>query len=297
VRNAQPPWRSLLFVPATARRFVARAHERGADVVILDLEDGVAPAERDAGRAALAVSAASVGQAGAVVAVRINRPLALAAIDIDAAVMPAVGALVLPKVEGPDDLRWLADAVAAREVALGMPVGHTGLIGQVETAGALARLEAIATATPRLAALGFGNEDLAADLGAEPGPDLFVPLGVRLVAAARAAGVRPIGTVGPFAEIADLDTYRAGLERSRRLGYAGVTCIHPAQVAEANAAFGATGAEVARATAILAAFEAAVARGEGAVAFEGAMVDRPVAERARQVLRRAGALPPQPPPG
>lgn len=281
-------WRSLLFVPATAARFVARAHERGADVVILDLEDGIAPSERAAGRAALAAAAASAGQAGATVAVRLNRPLLEAARDIEAAIMPAVGALVLPKLAGPDDLCWIAEAVGAREAALGLPTGHTRLIGQIETAAALAQLEAIAAATSRLDALGFGNEDLAADLGAEPSPDLFVPLGIRLVAAARAAGVRPIGTVGPFAEIADGAAYRAGLDRSRRLGFAGVTCIHPAQVVAANAAFGATGAECARARALLTAFEAALARGVGAIAFEGAMVDRPVAERARQVLARAG---------
>lgn len=284
MRAPTPPWRSLLFVPVTAARFVARAHERDADAVILDLEDGVAPAEKAAARAGLADAAARVGQAGAAVCVRINRPLEAAVVDIAAAVLPGVAALMLPKLTGPEHLRLLVEVIAAREAAIGLPPGHMRLIAQVETPGALPRLGAIAGAGPRVVAIGLGNEDLATEMGAAPGEALFGPLGVLVVAAARAAGVRPMGTIGPYAEFTDLAAYRAGLERSRAIGFACCACIHPAQVAVANAVFGVSPAEAVRARRLLAAFDAAVARGEGAVAFEGAMVDAPVAERARRLL-------------
>ena len=104
----QPNWRSLLYVPATAERFVAKAHTRGADVVILDLEDSIPPAEKQAARDALPAAAATVGQAGAEVCVRINRPLEMAVRDIEAAVMPAVAALL--GVNQVSDLMTVIDA-------------------------------------------------------------------------------------------------------------------------------------------------------------------------------------------
>jgi citrate lyase subunit beta/citryl-CoA lyase len=286
-RPAPATWRSLLFVPATGERFVAKAHTRGADVVILDLEDSIPPGEKEAARAALAAAAASVGQAGAEVAVRINRPLDLAVPDIAAAVMPSVGTLMLPKVMGPEHVRLLSEVVAAREAAQGMPAGHTRFIAVVETPEALPRLQAIAAADARVVALGIGAEDLATELEAVPGADLLYHFGMMVVAAARAAGVQPMGSVGPFADFSDLEGYRASLRRSRALGFSCQACIHPAQVAIVNEEYGPSAAEVERARRLVAAFEAAVAEGKGAVAFEGRMIDLPVVERARRLLARA----------
>lgn len=282
-----PAWRSLLFVPTTAERFVAKAHERGADVIILDLEDSIPPAEKQAARAALPAAAARVGQAGAEVAVRINRPLELAVADIAAAVMPLVTALMLPKVMGPEHVRLLSEVVAAREAALGLPGGHTRFIALVETPQALPQLAAIAGADPRMAAIGLGVEDLAMELEASPGADMLYPYGMMLVAAARGAGILPMGSIGAFADFSDLEAYRAGLRRSRRLGFACAACIHPSQVPIVNEEYGVSAEEADRARRLIAAFEAAMAKGQAAVAFEGAMVDIPVVERARRLLARA----------
>ncbi|TCZ66016.1 HpcH/HpaI aldolase/citrate lyase family protein [Roseicella aquatilis] len=282
-----PPWRSLLFVPATAERFVARAHTRGADVIILDLEDSIPPAEKQAAREALAAAAATVGQGGAEVAVRINRPLDLAVPDIAAAVMPGVAALMLPKIMGPEHVRLLSEVVAAREAVLGLPLGRTRFIGIVETPQALPQLAAIAAADPRMAALGVGSEDLSTELEAVPGADLLYHFGMMVVAAARGAGILPMGSIGNFADFRDLEGYRASLQRSRRLGFACASCIHPAHVPIINEEYGVAPEEADRARRLIAAFEAAVARGEGAVAFEGAMIDLPVVERARRLLARA----------
>ncbi len=286
-RPAPATWRSLMFVPATGEKFVAKAHTRGADVVILDLEDSIPPGEKQAARDALPKATATVGQAGAEVAVRINRALDLAVPDIAAAVMPTVGTLMLPKVMGPEHIRLLSEVVAAREAALGMTIGHTRLVAVVETPAALPLLPAIATADPRVVAIGVGAEDLATELEAVPSADLLYHFGMMVVAAARAARIQPMGSVGPFADFSDLEGYRASLRRSRALGFACQACIHPAQVPIINEEYGPSPAEVDRARRLIATFDAAVTEGKGAVAFEGQMIDLPVVERARRLLARA----------
>jgi citrate lyase subunit beta/citryl-CoA lyase len=282
-----PNWRSLLFVPVTAERFVARAHTRGADVVILDLEDSIPPAGKEAARAALPAAAAALHAEGQALAVRINRPLDLAMPDIAAAIRPEVSALMLPKVMGPEHIRLLAEVVTAREAALGLSQGHTRFIGIVETPEALLHLAAIAGADRRMAALGLGAEDLATELEAEPGADMLYAFGMMVVAAARASGILPLGSVGAFADFRDLEGYRASLQRSRKLGFACTACIHPAHVPIINEEYGVPPAEAERARRLIAAFEEALAAGQGAVAFEGAMIDLPVVERARRLLARA----------
>ncbi|MFN6956852.1 MAG: HpcH/HpaI aldolase/citrate lyase family protein, partial [Acetobacteraceae bacterium] len=252
-RASPASWRSLMFVPVTGEKFVAKAHTRGADVIILDLEDSIAPAEKQAARDALPRAAATVGQAGAEVAVRINRPLELAVPDIAAAVMPAVGTLMLPKVMGPEHVRLLSEVVAAREAAQGMASGHTRLIAVVETPEALPLLPAIATADPRVVALGIGAEDLSTEMEAVPGADLLYHFGMMVVAAARAARIQPMGSVGPFADFSDLEAYRLSLRRSRALGFACQACIHPAQVPVINEEYGPSPAEVERARRLIAA--------------------------------------------
>ena len=279
-------WRSLLFVPVTAQRFVDKAHTRGADAIILDLEDAIAPHEKEAARVALPAAAHTIAATGTDLCVRINRPLELAIADIAAAVMPEVTALMLPKIMGPEHVCLLSEVVGAREVALGLALGHTRFIALVETPQALAHLNAIAMADSRMLALGLGNEDLATELDAVPGGDSLYPFAMLTVAAARAAGIAPFGTVGKFADFVDLEGYRAGLRRSRALGFSCTACIHPAQVAIVNEEYGVSEAQLQHARRLVYAFEQALQQGQGAVAFEGAMVDLPVAQRARALLAR-----------
>ncbi|WP_431280903.1 HpcH/HpaI aldolase/citrate lyase family protein [Humitalea sp. 24SJ18S-53] len=284
-----PAWRSLLFVPVTAERFLAKAHTRGADGIILDLEDAILPEHKAAARAAVAAAVPRVAQGGADVVVRINRPLDLAIADIAAAVMPGVAALMLPKVMGADHIRLLSELVAAREAALGMTEGHTRFIALVETPAALPHLFAIAAADPRMAAMSVGGEDMATELGAIPSADSMYPFAMMGLAASRAAGILPMGSMGKFAELNDLDAYRAGLRRARGLGFGTTSCIHPAHVPIINEEYGASVEELGRARRLLAAFDAAAAKGLGAVAFEGSMIDLPIVIRARRLLERAKA--------
>lgn len=283
-----PNWRSLMFVPVLAERFIAKAHTRGADALILDLEDSIIPSKKAEARAAIAAAVPRVAQNGADVVVRINRPLELAVPDIEAAVMPGVSALMLPKVMGPEHVRLLAELVTEREVQLGMEIGHTRFLVLIETTAALPHLFAIA-AEPRMAGMSVGGEDFATDMGAIPSADSMYVFAMQGLAACRAAGILPMGSMGQLAKIDDLDSYRAGLKRGRELGFTTASCIHPAHVPIINEEYGASDAEVDRARRLLAAFEVAKANGEGAVAFEGSMVDLPIVIRAERLLARAAS--------
>jgi citrate lyase subunit beta / citryl-CoA lyase len=285
-----PVWRSMLFVPVTVPKFVAGAAGRGADALILDLEDSVPLAEKERGRALLQEAAATVACNGADVVVRINRPWRMAVRDIEAAVSPRVQALMLTKVEGADHVRAVAEMVDELEAERGMARGATQLVALVETAGAFFRLEEIARAHPRLVGLSIGAEDFALAVGMLPEAEgLFYPK-QQMIIAARAAGILPLGFIGTVADFRDLDAFRATIRRSRRLGFAGASCIHPSQVPILNEEYRPTIDEVARAERAVAAYGEATAKGVGAIELDGKMVDVPVVERARQVLARHRAI-------
>ncbi|MBM3644719.1 MAG: CoA ester lyase [Alphaproteobacteria bacterium] len=282
-----PTWRSLMFVPVTKESFVAKAHTRGADAIILDLEDSIAMAEKETARRAIPAAMRTVSQAGADVVVRINRPLELAVPDIEAAVIAGVRALMVPKIMGPEHVRLLSEVVAERERVQGLAPGSVGFVGLVETPEALPALGAIAAANPRMLALGVGAEDLSTELGGSPTPDALYVYAMQSVAAARAAGILPLGSLARFADFSDLAGYREGLKRSRALGFACTACIHPSHVPVINEEYGVSAADADRARRLIAAYDAAIAAGQGAAAFEGGMIDLPVVERARRLLARA----------
>jgi citrate lyase subunit beta / citryl-CoA lyase len=282
-----PNWRSLLFVPIIREKFIATAHTRGADAIILDLEDSVPEEEKQRGRELIASAAKEVGRAGAEVLVRINRPWQQAFRDIEAAVSAPVTALMCPKVESPEHLGVIAELLDVLERQRGMPLGHTKLVALIETAAAYFRAREIALATPRLVALSLGAEDFAASVGMEPlGETLEMPKQTVIIAA-RAAGILPLGFMGTVADFKDLDAFRAVVRRSRRFGFAAASCIHPSQLAILNEEYGVSPTEAERARRLIAAYEAALAQGVGAVTFEGKMIDVPVVERARALLARA----------
>jgi citrate lyase subunit beta/citryl-CoA lyase len=290
LRPDLPVWRSLLFVPAIARKFVDGAASRGADGIILDLEDSVPPAEKPRARTLLQEAAEIVSRGGADVLVRINRPLRLAIADIEAAISPRVQALVLPKVESAHHLRLLAEAIDEIEVERGMPIGTTKLLAMVETAEAFFEMPEIARAHPRVVALTLGAEDFALSIGMLPEAEgLFFPK-QQMIIAARAAGILPMGFLGTVADFRDLVAFRATIQRSRRLGFLGAACIHPSQVAILNEEYAPQADDVAHAERVVGAYEKATAQGVGAITVDGKMIDVPVVERARAMLARHGAI-------
>src|ERR1700731_3717084 len=288
---ALPVWRSLLFVPMTARRFVDGAARRGADAIILDLEDSVAASEKDRARTLVPEAAEIVARGGADVVVRINRPLRLAVRDIEAAVGPGVLALALPKTESAEHVQLLAEIVGEVEAARGMAPGTTRLFAMVETAAAFFRIAEIARAHERLVALTLGAEDFATSAGILPEAEALSMPKQMAVFAARAAGIMPLGFIGSIAEFHDLDGFRQTIRRSRRLGFIGASVIHPSQVPILNEEFRPSPNEVDHARRVLAAYDKALAEGVGAVTVDGKMIDVPVVARARLLVAREEAIP------
>jgi citrate lyase subunit beta/citryl-CoA lyase len=288
--NDLPVWRSMLFVPVTQRRFVDGAARRGADAIILDLEDSVAPSEKERARTLIHEAAGIVSRGGADVVVRINRPLRMAVRDIEAAVGPGVLALALPKIDSAEHVRLLAEIVDEVEAERGVPPGTTRLIAMVETTAAFFRIAEIARAHPRLCALNLGAEDFATSAGILPEPEALSMPKQTAVFAARAAGIMPMGFIGSIAEFHDLDAFRETIRRSRRFGFIGASVIHPSQVAILNEEFRPSAAEVDHAGRVVAAYDKAYAEGVGAVTVDGRMIDVPVYERAQLLLEREAAI-------
>ena len=288
--SSLPVWRSLLFVPVTAKRFVDGAARRGADAIILDLEDSVAASEKERARGLVPEAAEIVSRGGADVVVRINRPLRLAVRDIEATIGPRILALALPKADSPEHVRLLAEIIDEVEAERGMTPGTTRLIAIVETAAAFFRIAEIARAHPRLCALNLGAEDFALSAGILPDAEgLFMPKQMA-VFAARAAGIMPLGFIGTVAEFHDLDGFRQTIRRSRRLGFIGASVIHPSQIPILNEEFRPSPEEVDHARRVVAAYDQALAEGVGAVTVDGKMIDVPVVERARLVIEREAAI-------
>ncbi len=264
----RPLHRSLLFVPGSRPERFDKALAAGASAVIIDLEDAVAPADKDQARAALA----GWLRPGQAVIVRINS-VDTPWFERDLAVcgLPGVAAVMVPKAER-------ADTLAAVSAA-----GARALLPLVESAAGLAALGALAGA-PGVLRLAFGSIDLQVDLGLRDATeDELLPLRLQLVLASRLAGIgAPVDGVSTV--IDDEDRLRVDVQRARRLGFAGKLCIHPRQVAPVNQWLAPSAGELAWARQVLA---AAAAAGGAAVAVDGKMVDKPVMLRAEALLREA----------
>jgi citrate lyase subunit beta/citryl-CoA lyase len=290
MRPTPPVWRSVLYVPGNVPKFIDKAHERGADCVLVDLEDSVQPAQKPEARAMLAETMSKVARHGADVAVRINRPMRLAIPDLEAAVRPGLSALFITKTESVQHLRLLDEAVTELEKERGLPIGGIGFSAMIEHPRALSQIHDIAEHGPRVIAMMLGGEDFAMETGSVPG-DETLELPKRLVAfAAQAHGVSMIGVLGTVADYSDPAAYKRSAERARRFGFSGGTCIHPGLVAALNEAFTPRSEEVAYARKLIEADKQAQADGRGSFSVDGKMIDIPVIDRARKLIARHEAI-------
>jgi len=279
-----PVWRSALYVPANVPRFIEGAHKRGADAIIVDLEDSVPLAERPAARRDLQATAQNVARGSADVIVRINRPWRQSMLDLEAAISPRVKALAVTKVDSADHIRLIAEVVSELEAERGMAVGTTQFIAMIETPAAWFKMPEIALADRRIVALTLGGEDFALAMGMLPSAEALLMPKQQLAIAARAAGILPLGFIGTVADYKDLDAFRETVRRSRKLGFRGASVIHPAQIPILNEEFAPSADEVASANKIVAAYDEAVVAGRGSISVDGKMVDVPVVLRARETL-------------
>jgi citrate lyase subunit beta / citryl-CoA lyase len=285
--------RSLLFVPADGGSKLDKALASGADAVIVDLEDSIAPDRKSQAReSAAAFLKVAITQARRPrLLVRVNAiATGLTDADLDAVVPARPDAIVLPKAEGGGSIIHADAKLAVREAIASLTEGHIKIVAQaIETAAGLFAAHNFRGTSPRLIGLTWGPEDLSAELGAEANRNaqggLTEPYrlarSVCLYAAA-AAGVAAIETVN--VDFRNLEGLRRDTEEARRDGFVGRLAIHPAQVPVINEVFTPTADAIARAQAIVDAF--AQAPGAGVVAIEGKMYDRPHLARAQALLGR-----------
>ena len=285
-----PVWRSLMYVPVNVDKYVDKAHTRGADAIQLDLEDSVPPAEKERARTLVEKAAAKVRRGGADVIVRINRPLSLAVRDLEHSITPEVDGIACTKIDSASHVKLLDELVSELEEKRGMTAGHTRFIAMIETADAFGRIDEIPRASPRVIAMNIGGEDFALDCDMQPDDDVLLHPKQRMIIAARAAGVMPLGFIGTVADFGDWERFRRMVRRSRRFGFDGAGCIHPGQVTIVNEEYTPGAEEVEYARKMIRMDEEAAANGRGSFQIDGKMIDIPVVVRAQNLLRRYEAI-------
>ena len=306
--------RSELAVPGTNLRAMEKAPGLGADVVFLDLEDAVAPDDKEQARANVIEALGSHDWSSTAVSVRVNgldthwcyRDV----VDVVESRGDVLDTVLVPKVGSPSDVEFVATLLDQVEQRNGWEPGRIGIHILIETAAGMADVEAISRARrDRLEAMVFGVADYAASVqarttnigGANPDYSMLTDPGAdgsrethwgdqwhfgisRMVAAWRAQGLRPID--GPFGEFADADGYRSAARRAAALGCEGKWAIHPSQIDLANEVFTPAEAEVDRAERILQAMEEAAKDGRGAVSLDGRLIDAASIRMAQNLMRK-----------
>jgi citrate lyase subunit beta/citryl-CoA lyase len=279
--------RSLLYVPGSSLKMIAKSFEVAADAIIFDLEDSVSWQEKENARKNVIEAIGRAGNTGKEIIVRINGVHSPAGIhDILEIVPQAPDAIIVPKADEASIIT--ADTmIGAIEREMGWDINQIQLIPLMETADSIVNASTIVCAASRVRGLQLGAEDLTKELGivrTSVGDELQYARSV-LVFAGRARDIDIIDT--PFPDFANTPGLIAETKRVKALGMTGKTCIHPNQVAAVNDLFSPAPEEVVQACRLVEAFELSVKEGKGACTLDGKMIDSPIAERARQIIRKA----------
>jgi len=277
----------MLFFPGNSANMLLNADFLGADSMILDLEDAVAPAEKDSARILVRNAIRSLDFTHEVI-VRIN-PLDSPYWQKDLQyIVPVKPDMIMPtKVSGEKDVKTISDAIAAEEEKCGIETGTIKLIPLIETALGVEKAFEIATADPRVSAIFLGGEDLTADLNCKRtkgGMEIFYARS-RMVMAARAAGIDVYDT--PWTDVEDYDGLIEDAKFAKSLGFSGKSSISPRHVRFINEVFSPTEEEIRYAKDVFETIEKAKAEGKGVVSLRGKMIDAPIVARAKQVLAAA----------
>lgn len=289
--------RSKMFVPVNRRRFIEKAWTRGADCIILDLEDAIAPADKDSARGMVKEVLPIVKKGGADIQVRINREFE--AEDLDAIIIPGLTGVVIPKCESAQEIQRIDGMVTRLEKERGLPEGNIQFDILVETANGVIHAEEIALSSPRIVQMNIGQGDLSVDLGftrfMEMNFEQYVYAENKVRFAAVAAGIQPCGlgaqnnvdftsvSMGPEAML-------SACQHAFFMGYRGAIIIHPAWVKPVNEGFKPSDDEVELARRVKDALDEAYARGEGSVSVDGRMYDVANMKHVMRLLARADAL-------
>ncbi len=279
----------MMFVPGNNPGMMADAHIYGPDSIMLDLEDSVTLAEKDAARLLVYHALQSVDYGQTEMVVRIN-PLStpFGRKDIEAVVRAGVHVIRMPKTETADEVREVEAEIERVEERLGC-LGRTQIMAAIESALGVVNAYDIATASKRMMGIALGAEDYCANLKtqrSQTGDELRLARET-IVVAARAAGIDALDTV--YSNLNDMEAFRAEVEFIKTLGFDGKSIINPRQIEVVNEVFAPKEKDIQKARTILAAIREAEARGSGVVAVNGKMVDRPVVIRAQRTIELAKA--------
>ena len=281
--------RTMMFVPGNNPGMMADAHIYGPDSIMLDLEDSVTLAEKDAARLLVYHALQSVDYGQTEMVVRIN-PLStpFGRKDIEAVVRAGVDVIRMPKTETADEVREVEAEIERVEKRLGC-LGRTQIMAAIESALGVVNAYDIATSSKRMMGIALGAEDYCANLKtqrSQTGDELRLARET-IVVAARAAGIDALDTV--YSNLNDMEAFRAEVEFIKTLGFDGKSIINPRQIEVVNEVFAPKEKDIQKARTILAAIREAEARGSGVVAVNGKMVDRPVVIRAQRTIELAKA--------
>lgn len=290
IRPSQPRLRSALYVPGNKLDWMVKAPRYQPDALVLDLEDSVPPADKDAARERVAEAIDRLGgQPRPRLFVRLN-PFrsGRTAGDVQAIVRPGLFGVYLPKDQGPEDVARLDALLSQAEQQAGLPAGQIVIRPMLESARAIREAYEVATASPRVGYLGMGaagSGDFARVLGFHETPQRLETLYYRskVILDARAAGI-PYPMGGVWMKVKDLDGLRGYAQEARNLGYFGMQSIYPGHVAIINEIFSPSAEEIDYYRGLVAAVQAAEAAGTSAVVYRGDMVDIAHLTYARQVL-------------
>lgn len=282
--------RCLMFMPGDSRRKIEKGAASGVDSVIMDLEDGVALANKAAAREVIVSALREIDFGRTEKLVRVN-PFGSAwyQADLDAVLPAKPDGIVLPKVETPQAVDETDAIISQFEGRNGIARGSISMLIMIETARGIVNLREIAGTSPRVKGIIFGAEDFAASIGAQRTPDGWEVFYARsaVVTYAKAFGLQAIDQV--HVALDDEPGLISDTEQARYMGYDGKQAIHPNQIEPIQRTFTPTAEELDRAQRLVNAFERHQAEGAGAFAFEGQMVDMPVLRAAESVIARARA--------
>ncbi len=278
--------RSRLFIPGNNPRMIQTAKVFAPDMIILDLEDSVAPENKDEARILVKNALGHVDLGNSEITVRVN-PLDEGGYEDLKIINEKVNAVVMPKVEGAGDVEAMANALQGIEDPMDR-LGDIGIIATIESAKGILNAPEIVKA-PRVSALAFGAEDYTRDIGGERTKEGYETLFARsmIVAAAKSAGIQALDTV--YSDVNDLEGLYEDTLRSRKMGFDGRSAIHPSQVEVIHRAYTPSRDEVEWAKRVIDALEDGKKSGTGAVSLDGRMIDRPVAKRAERIITLAKA--------
>ncbi len=277
--------RTMLFLPGNTPNMLINGDTLGADSIIYDLEDAVSPDEKDAARILVRNTLKYMRGKGCEIIIRIN-PIESDYWQADLEeVIPCKPDLIMPtKVGSGQDVQIVAEAITALEKRAGIPEGSVGILPLIETALGVEKAFDIASASPRVAGIFLGGEDLTADLHCKrtrEGQEIFYSR-CRLVCAARACGVEAYDT--PFTDVEDMLGLEKDTQLAKSLGFSGKAVISPRHVETVNALFSPTMEEIEYAHDVMDAIEEGRRQGKGVISLRGKMIDAPIVKRATQVL-------------